>query len=126
MTSTTGTIRLPDDEEDKGKGPTLKRRALIGISCSGPNNQWSALDGPHSDVDRFRQPLTGTYSSTSLRPFPSTTVLFLDTYGYRPEDMTVMKDDLSFRDFSRPTRVNMVTGNKLQFVDDSPTQTTDP
>jgi hypothetical protein len=127
MTSTTGTIRLPDDEEDKIEGPTSKRRALlVGISYSGPHNQWSPLDGPHSDVDRFQQLLTGTYSSTCLRPFPSTTVLFPDTYGYRSEDMTVMKDDPSFPDLSHPTRVNMVSGNKLQFMDDSHLQTIDP
>lgn len=90
MASTTGTIRLPDDEEDKSEGPTSRRRALlVGISYNGPHNQWPALDGPHSDVDRFRQLLT-------------------DTYGYRPEDITVMRDDPNFPDLSHPTRVNMI------------------
>ncbi|KAN0136282.1 Caspase domain containing protein [Lactarius tabidus] len=90
MASTTGTIRLPDDEEDKIEGPTSKRRALlVGISYNGPHNQWSPLDGPHSDVDRFQQLLT-------------------DTYGYSHEDITVMKDDPSFPDLSNPTRVNMI------------------
>ena len=127
MASTTGTIRLPDDDEDKSEGPTSRRRALlVGISYNGAHNQWPALDGPHSDVDRFRQLLIGTYSSTSLRPFPTTTVLFSDTYKYCPEDITVMRDDPSFPDLSHPTRVNMVSDNKLQFVGDSHSQTTDP
>lgn len=63
MTSKTGTIRLPDDEEDKSDGQKSKRRALlVGISYNGPHNQWSALDGPHEDVDRFQQLLTGMWS----------------------------------------------------------------
>lgn len=127
MASTTGTVRLPDDDDDKSEGPTSRRRALlVGISYKGDHNQWPPLDGPHSDVERFRQLLIGTYLSTSLRPSFSTTILFPDTYKYRPEDMTVMKDDPSFPDLSHPTRVNMVSSNKLQFVGDSHSQTTDP
>ncbi len=77
MTSATGTIRLPDDEEDKSEGPTSRRRALlVGISYKGDRNKWPVLDGPHEDVDRFRHLLTGTLSYTSLGPFPSTSVLF--------------------------------------------------
>ncbi|KAN0130443.1 Caspase domain containing protein [Lactarius tabidus] len=76
--------------EDKSEGPTSKRCALlVGISYNGAYNQWPALNGPHNDVDRFRQLLT-------------------DTYGYRPEDITVMKDDPTFPDISHPTRVNMI------------------
>ena len=127
MASTTGTVRLPDDDDDKSEGPTSRRRALlVGISYKGDHNQWPPLDGPHSDVERFRQLLIGTYLSTSLRPSFSTTILFPDTYKYRPEDMTVMKDDPSFPDLSHPTRVNMVSSNKLQFMGDSHSQTTDP
>ena len=62
MASTTGTIRLPDDEDNKrdSEGPTLKRRALlVGISYKGAHNKWSALDGPYDDVDRFRHLLSG-------------------------------------------------------------------
>ena len=115
MASTTGTIRLSDDEEDKSEGPTSKRRALlVGISYSGPHNTWSALDGPHDDVDRFRHLLIGTWSYTSLSPFPLTTVLFPDTYGYRSEDITVMEDDPNLPYLSHPTHVNMVSGNNLQ------------
>jgi len=47
------------------------------------------LDGPHDDVDRFRQLLT-------------------ETYGYRPEDITVMRDDTNLPDLSHPTRDNMI------------------
>jgi hypothetical protein len=125
MGSTTGTIRLADDEEDKSKGPTSKRRALlVGISYSGPHNKWPALDGPHDDVDRFRQLLTGTWPYTSLRPFPSTTVLFPETYGYQSEDITVMRDDPNLPDLSHPTRDNMVSGNNMDKVDDSHYYTT--
>ena len=62
MASKAGTIRLPDDEEDKSGGQKPKRRALlVGISYNGPHNKWSALDGPYEDVDRFQQLLTGTW-----------------------------------------------------------------
>jgi len=91
MPNITGTIRLPDDdEEDKSNGQRSKRRALlVGISYNGPHNKWPALDGPHDDVDRFRQLLT-------------------ETYGYRPEDITVMRDDTNLPDLSHPTRDNMI------------------
>ena len=60
MASTTGSIRLPDDGEDKSKSPTSKRRALlVGISYTGAHNTWSPLDGPFDDVDRFWKLLTG-------------------------------------------------------------------
>jgi hypothetical protein len=83
--SSTRTVRLSDDDdddddddedklEDKSEGPTSKRCALlVGISYNGAYNQWPALNGPHNDVDRFRQLLTGTYSSTSLRPLQQPT-----------------------------------------------------
>ncbi|KAI9456400.1 peptidase C14, caspase domain-containing protein, partial [Lactarius psammicola] len=108
MTSKSGTIRLPDDEEDKSEGATSRRRALlVGISYRGAQ-KWSTLDGPHDDVDRFRKLLTGTWSYTSFRPFPSTTVLIPETYEYRPEDITILKDDPNLPDLSHPTRVNML------------------
>ncbi|KAI9458149.1 caspase domain-containing protein, partial [Lactarius psammicola] len=70
--------------------PRSKRQALlVGISYSGDHNTWPALDGPHEDVDRFAQLLT-------------------DTYGYRLEDITVLKDDPDLPDLSHPTRVNMI------------------
>ena len=120
MANTTGTIRLPDDEEDKSDGQRSKRRALlVGISYNGDHNKWPALDGPHEDVDRFRQLLTGTWSYNWLGPFLLTNILSPETYKYRPEDITVMRDDPTLPDLSHPTRDNMVSGNKPHLVDDS-------
>jgi hypothetical protein len=46
---------LPDDVHDKTKGVETKRRALlVGITYSSPSNTWSQLDGPHGDVDQYR------------------------------------------------------------------------
>jgi hypothetical protein len=105
MGSTTGTIRLADDEEDKSEGPTSKRRALlVGISYSGPHNKWPALDGPHDDVDRFRQLLT-------------------ETYGYQSEDITVMRDDPNLPDLSHPTRDNMIRELERLVSDPAPGDT---
>ncbi|KAI9432855.1 caspase domain-containing protein [Lactarius indigo] len=105
MTSTTGTIRLPDDEEEKSEGPATKRRALlVGISYKGDHNTWSPLDGPHEDVDRFQQ-------------------LLIDTYGYRPEDITILKDDPNIPDLSHPTRVNMICELKRLVSDAAPGDT---
>ena len=48
-------IHLPDDVDNKTQGAATKRRALlVGISYSHPSNTWSPLDGPHGDVDRYR------------------------------------------------------------------------
>ncbi|KAF8267146.1 caspase domain-containing protein [Lactarius quietus] len=105
MAGTTGTIRLPDDEGDKSESSASKRRALlVGISYNGPHNQWSALDGPHDDVNRFQQLLT-------------------DTYGYRPEDITMMRDDPSLPELSHPTRVNMIRELKRLVSDAAPGDT---
>jgi hypothetical protein len=53
--STKGSIRLPEDVDAKTEGAATKRRALlVGISYSTPSNTWSPLDGPHGDVDRYR------------------------------------------------------------------------
>ena len=46
---------LPDDVDDKKKDREAKRRALlVGITYSNPWNTWSQLDGPHGDVDQYR------------------------------------------------------------------------
>jgi hypothetical protein len=46
---------LPKDEDNKTQGTATKRRALlVGISYTSPSNTWSPLDGPHGDVDRYR------------------------------------------------------------------------
>jgi hypothetical protein len=50
--------RVPDDVHDKTKGVETKRRALlVGITYSSPSNTWSQLDGPHGDVDQYRDVL---------------------------------------------------------------------
>ncbi|KAI0293727.1 caspase domain-containing protein [Multifurca ochricompacta] len=90
MTKPAGPIHLPEDEETKREDSTPKRRALlVGISYSGPFNTWSRLDGPHGDVDHFRELLVGSY-------------------GYHPEDIVVLKDSPNFPDTSQPTRLNML------------------
>ena len=49
--------------ERKGDGPTLKRRALlVGIEYQGVTSpEWSRLDGPYGDVDRFWELLICVY-----------------------------------------------------------------
>ncbi|KAH9977499.1 caspase domain-containing protein [Russula compacta] len=87
--SPNGSAHLPVDEDQKKEGPTTKRRALlIGITYSG-SKTWSELDGPHHDVDHYQELLTSTY-------------------GYRPEDITILKDLREFPEHSQPTRVNMI------------------
>jgi hypothetical protein len=45
---------LPDDVHDKMKLVKTRRRALlVGITYS-TSNTWSQLDGPHGDVDQYR------------------------------------------------------------------------
>ncbi|KAI9456372.1 caspase domain-containing protein [Lactarius psammicola] len=101
----TRTIRLPDDEEDKSKRPMSKRRALlVGINYRGDHNEWPALDGPHKDVEDMRQ-------------------LLIDTLGYRPEDVTVLKDDPNLPDLLYPTRVNMIHELKRLVSDAMPGDT---
>lgn len=40
----------------KKEGTVMKRRALlVGITYSAPFNKWSPLEGPHHDVDQFRE-----------------------------------------------------------------------
>jgi hypothetical protein len=47
---------------------------------------------------------------TFLNCFPLT---LADTYGYRPEDIVVLKDLPEFPEQSKPTRVNMVRDIRL-------------
>jgi len=48
-----------EDGSDKKGREAMKRRALlVGINYCIPNNQWLPLDGPHDDVDRYRELLT--------------------------------------------------------------------
>ena len=51
-------LSAEDGGEKKG-GAAVKRRALlVGITYCSPTNTWSPLDGPHDDVDRYRELLT--------------------------------------------------------------------
>jgi hypothetical protein len=44
-----------DDVHDKTKDVETKRQALlVGITYSSPTNTWSQLDGPHGDLDQYR------------------------------------------------------------------------
>jgi hypothetical protein len=93
--------------------PSGRRRALlIGISYHGE------LLNTHQDVDRYRDVLIGTHhlhlSLRSAQRHPqilvSNTLLdFEVSYGYRPEDITVLKDDPAFADHLQPTRENIVS-----------------
>jgi len=112
----TGHERLPDDVEqghfeDKANGaiPTPKRRALlVGISYKRrPSEEWAPLEGPYEDVTHFRELLIGAYSFLSCKR-RLTLILTIDTHGYSPEDITVLKDDPELPDLSHPTRDNMV------------------
>lgn len=47
-------------------------------------------------------------SSIGLSFFPSPPIPITATYGYSPEDIVVLKDDLSFPNRLQPTRANMV------------------
>jgi hypothetical protein len=105
-----GNIRLPDDVayhvENKPEVPAKRRKALlVGISYSSPSNTWSPLDGPHGDVDRFKDLLLSALITHLFHSLPIQ--LFAATYGYPPEDIVVLKDLPELPD-SHPTRVNMV------------------
>ncbi|KAI0277926.1 caspase domain-containing protein [Russula aff. rugulosa BPL654] len=65
------------------------RALLVGITYTSPSNTWAELNGPHEDVDRYRD-------------------LLISTYGYRPGDIVVLKDLPGFPEQSKPTRVNMI------------------
>ncbi|KAH9979131.1 caspase domain-containing protein [Russula compacta] len=66
-----------------GSGFAQRRALLIGIAYHGE------LLNTHQDVDRYRDVL-------------------IATYGYRPEDITVLKDDPAFADHLQPTRENIL------------------
>ncbi|KAH9165606.1 hypothetical protein EDB89DRAFT_2008573 [Lactarius sanguifluus] len=99
-------VYLPDVEgktQAASEGPATKRRALIvGISYfySQPDAWWP-LGGPHECVDRFRDLLIGTY-------------------GYTPDDITVLKDGPKFPDRLQPTRANMISELKKLVGDAAP------
>ncbi|KAI9511062.1 caspase domain-containing protein [Russula earlei] len=71
--------------------PKPKRRALlVGISYRlRRSKKWTPLDGTHIDVKHFRE-------------------LLINTYGYSPEDITVLMDDPTLPGLSQPTRANMI------------------
>ncbi|KAI0246645.1 caspase domain-containing protein [Lactifluus subvellereus] len=84
-----GRIPIPDIEEGKSNGTIPKRRGLlVGISYS-KSKSWSRLVGPYDDVDKFQK-------------------LLIDTYGYSPEDITILKDDPQLPDLFQPTHSNMI------------------
>jgi hypothetical protein len=57
---TNNNIRLPDLEEGKGvEGPTPKRRGLLVGICYNGSKNWNPLEGPHKDIDNFRDLLIG-------------------------------------------------------------------
>lgn len=89
--------KLPDDTHDK----TKRRALLVGITYSSPSNTWSPLDGPHGDVDQYRD-------------------LLVYTYGYLPEDIVVLKDLPGFPQQFRPTQVNMIRELKALVSDAEP------
>ena len=104
-----------DDAPNKTKDVETKRRTkrralLVGISYTSPWNTWPPLDEPHGDVDQYRDLLVSEYSHVYSIRFPLTLV---DTYGYRPEDIVVLKDLPEFPEQSKPTRVNMVREIRL-------------
>jgi ankyrin repeat protein len=105
-------IRLPDVvEETRSAMVGPKRRALlVGISY----HSSSPLDGPHKDVDCVRELLIGEQIFSAFKfvhhsEFPHLTLShFAGTYGYAPNDITVLKDDPKFPNSLQPTRANMV------------------
>jgi hypothetical protein len=131
----TGGIRLSDVEEGllpadnpataaqfPASGPipvpssTRRRALLVGIAYHGE------LLNTHQDVDRYRDVLIGKltgYYPVAAQRWPITltliiTILFViahrkAAYGYRPEDITVLKDDPMFDDHLQPTRENLVS-----------------
>lgn len=89
--------RLPDIEQGEGESkvpypspPPKKRALLIGITYHNSTSPvWTPLDGPHVDVNHFRE-------------------LLIHTYGYSPEDIVVLKDDPTLPEHLQPTRVNII------------------
>ncbi len=92
-------------------GPSGRRRALlIGISYCGE------LLNTHQDVDRYRNVLIDTHATTPSNFI--TFILYWDfeaTYGYRPEDIVMLKDDPALPDHFQPTRENIVSNIYILF-----------
>jgi len=81
---------------------SARRRALlIGISYHGE------LLNTHQDVDRYRDVLIGKlYAARAHHP----QLMFTTAkYGYRPEDIIILKDDPAFDHHLQPTRENIVS-----------------
>jgi len=47
----------------------------------------------------------------------STVITLAGTYGYRPEDITILKDHPDFLDDAQPTRANMVRDSRSPTCD---------
>jgi hypothetical protein len=43
-------------------------------------------------------------------------MIITDTYGYRPEDVCVLKDDPDFPEHSQPTRDNIVRDDQFMTI----------
>ena len=47
-------IHLSHDVHDETDDASRRRALLVGITYCSPSNTWSKLDGPHGDVDQYR------------------------------------------------------------------------
>jgi hypothetical protein len=87
-------------------GSSSRRRALlVGISYNGE------LLNAHKDVDRYRNVLLGMLHIifTYRRVFLHCLFCSQGKYGYRPEDITILKDDSKSPNHLQPTRDNIVS-----------------
>lgn len=84
---------------------SARRRALlIGISYHGE------LLNSHQDVDRYRDVLIGRFITVGAHhPQLMFYLCTIATYGYRPEDILMLKDDPAFDPHLQPTRENIVS-----------------
>jgi len=91
---------------------SARRRALlIGISYHGE------LLNTHQDVDRYRDVLIGKFIAAGTHHPQLMSIYWctIATYGYRPEDITLLKDDPAFDHHLQPTRENIVSPPPLFF-----------
>ena len=84
---------------------SARRRAqLIGISYQGE------LLNTHQDVDRYRDVLIGKFiPACAHHPQLMYHLCTIAMYGYRPEDIIILKDDPAFDHHLQPTRENVVS-----------------
>jgi len=92
-----------EQKEQKSSHIGKRKAVLIGIRYKGDD----ILEGTHADVDRFKELLLRT--SAGCHYLLIGTRACADTYGYREQDIAVLKDDSTCPPQLLPTKRNIVS-----------------